>query len=119
MAPRHSRVRRAKKPVTTGRRTKYWSAGVTRRSNSLDLEGGVFSASSARKIAVSLKRSAERSRRRKSGAFQSAMSMLNFYINRAGRKLPADRLRKLNRAKTELPYLFGRSEPRRRSGDRS
>jgi hypothetical protein len=86
----------------------YWSQHVTKTSNALDLESGVFSKSSPRAIARSLKRSAEQSTRRKAGAYQSAMSMLNFYINRAGRNLPAAQLRILNRAKTELRRLFHR-----------
>jgi Protein of unknown function (DUF3175) len=98
---------------------RYWSSDVTRNSNALDLEHSVFTWRDPRRIARSLKSSAEASERRKASPYQSAMSMLNFYINRAGRKLPADRLRKLNRAKTELRHLFGRSEPRRRSRDRS
>jgi Protein of unknown function (DUF3175) len=115
MAPRRSQARRAKKPASSGRKAKYWSAEVTKRSNALDLESGVFSASSPRAIAASLKRSAEQSRRRKARPFQSAMSMLNFYINRAGRNLPAARLQKLNQAKGELRRLFGRPAPRRRA----
>jgi hypothetical protein len=85
-----------------------WSQRVTTTSNALDLEPGVFTARSPRSIAASLKRSAEQSRRRKGTAFQSAMSMLNFYINRAGKALPADRKRVLTAAKTELRRLFGR-----------
>jgi Protein of unknown function (DUF3175) len=68
----------------------------------------VFSQRSARAVAASLKRSAERSRRRKSSPYRSAMSMLNFYINRAGRKLPVGRRRTLERAKAELRSLFGK-----------
>ena len=95
------------------RRGKYWSAGVTRHSNAMDLDDKVFALRSPRQIALSLKRSAERSRRRKAGPFQSAMSMLNFYANRAGRNLPASRKKVLARAKVELRKLFGRDEPRR------
>lgn len=87
---------------------KYWSAEVMRRSDALDIEKGAFSFRDPKKIAESLKRSAERSRRRKAGPFQSAMSMLNFYINRGGKNLPASRKRVLNQAKTELRKLFGR-----------
>jgi hypothetical protein len=85
-----------------------WSAAVTRGSNALDLEPGVFTKPSAGAIARSLKRSAERSGRRKAAPFQSAMSMLTFYINRAGRNLPKARLAVLERAKTELRKAFGR-----------
>ena len=86
-----------------------WSANVTETSDALDLEEGIFKARSARRIAASLKLSAEHSRRRKAGSFQSAMSMLNFYINRAGKNLPASRKKVLEAAKTALRRLFGRS----------
>jgi hypothetical protein len=85
-----------------------WSQRVTTGSNALDLEAGVFTARSPKSIAASLKRSAEQSRRRKGTAFQSAMSMLNFYINRAGKTLPDARKRVLTSAKTELRRLYGR-----------
>ncbi len=85
-----------------------WSARVTRESNSLDLEAGVFRSSDPERIARSLKRSAERSTRRKSEPYRSAMSMLTFYINRAGRNLPASRRRVLERAKAELKHAFNR-----------
>ena len=83
-----------------------WSARVTRDSNALDLEQGVFRKRSAHDIALSLKRSAERSKRRKSAPLRSAMSMLSFYINRAGKDLSASRRRTLERAKDELRKLF-------------
>jgi hypothetical protein len=76
----------------------------------MDLRAGVFKLKSARAIADSLKKSSEASRRRKSSPFRSAMSMLNFEINRAGRNLSKDRLRVLNRAKGELRKAFGRPE---------
>lgn len=79
-----------------------------RTSNALDLEAGVFKQRSARAIAASLKRSALASRRRKAAPFRSAMSMLNFHINRSGRGLSAERRRTLERAKVELRRLFGR-----------
>jgi len=92
--------------------TPRWSQEVTERSDALDLDPGVFTWKDPRRIARSLKRSAERSRRRKSSPFRSAMSMLVFYVNRAGRGLaPADR-RRLDQAKDELRALYGR--PRRR-----
>ena len=84
-----------------------WSRRVTERSDALDLESGVFTRS-PRQIALSLKRSAERSKRRKSGPFRSAMSMLTFYENRAGRNLSAAKRRRLQRAKEELRRLYGR-----------
>jgi hypothetical protein len=85
-----------------------WSAAVTRNSDALDLERKVFAHDKPKDIAKSLKRSAERSKRRKSTPYQSAMSMLTFYINRAGKKLPKTRLRVLERAKGELRKAFGR-----------
>ena len=93
----------------TADKTRRWSQRVTSTSNALDLERSVFTKRSARAIAASLKRSAGRSRRRKGSAYQSAMSMLTFYINRAGRTLPASRRRTLNRAKEELRRQFGRA----------
>src|SRR5665213_3736171 len=87
---------------------KRWSGEVTRHSNALDLEDGVFKLDSPFAIASSLKHSAETSRRRKGTAYQSAVSMLNFYINRAGRNLPASRRRLLERARTALRKAFGR-----------
>ena len=86
-----------------------WSANVTETSDALDLEEGIFKARSARRIAASLKHSAEHSRRRKAGSFQSAMSMLNFYINRTGKNLPESRKKVLETAKIELRRLFGRT----------
>ena len=94
-----------RKPRTRSRR---WSAKVTRTSNALDLQKGVFSYQSPRRIARSLRRSAESSTRRKTDAFRSAMSMLNFYINRAGRNLPKERRDKLEAAKDELRALYGK-----------
>jgi hypothetical protein len=91
------------------KKKKYWSAGVGKRSNALDLEGGVFAKPTPRAIALSLKRSAETSLRRKARPFQSAMSMLNFYINRAGKNLPVRRKLVLERAKSELRRLFHRN----------
>jgi hypothetical protein len=98
----------AKKKATKKKTKKRWSASVTQRSNALDLESSVFKRASAKQIAASLKRSADRSKRRKGTPYQSAMSMLNFYINRAGRNLPAARKKVLNRAKDELRALYGR-----------
>jgi hypothetical protein len=87
---------------------KRWSQRVTQTSNALDLDHGVFSKSDARSIARSLKRSADRSKRRKSGPFRSAMSMLTFYINRAGKKLSNARRKRLEAAKEELRDLYGK-----------
>jgi len=85
-----------------------WSAQVLETSNALDLEEGIFKQRSARSIAASLARAALASRRRKAGPFQSAMSMLNYYINRAGRSLSPERRRTLERAKGELRRQFHR-----------
>ena len=82
---------------------------MTRESNALDLEQGVFKSRSPRKIAASLKRSAEHSRRRKSSPYRSDMSMLTFYINRAGRDLPAGQKRVLEKAKDELRDMFDKN----------
>ena len=90
------------------RQVNKWSQRVTERSNALDLEPGVFTFDDPRRIAESLKQSAERSRRRKTDPFRSAMSMLNFYINRAGRKLPQEQRQRLEQAKEELRVVFGR-----------
>ena len=81
---------------------------MAKESDALDLEGGVFSLTDPKRIAASLKRSAEQSRRRKAEPYRSALSMLVFYINRAGKKLPASRRRTLERAKSELRRQFGR-----------
>lgn len=87
---------------------KYWSGYVTKHSIALDLEEGVFTWDDPRRIASSLKQSAENSLRRKAPPFQSAMSMLNFYINRAGRNLKPERKKILEQAKVELQRLFNR-----------
>lgn len=84
-----------------------WSKRVTEKSNALDLDPGVFTLSDPRAIAHSLKRSAERSQRRKTTPYRSAMSMLTFYINRAGRQLTKAQRARLERAKDELRSLFG------------
>ena len=91
------------------RQDRYWTARVTRESNALDLEEGVFTWGDPRRIAESLKRSAEESTRRKADPFRSAMSMLVFYINRAGRKLDKRQKRVLEQAKEELRRLYGRT----------
>jgi hypothetical protein len=92
---------------------KRWSQKVTETSNALDLEPGVFSSNDPRRIARSLKRSADSSDRRKTSPFRSAMSMLNFYLNRAGKKLPREQREILQKAKEELRELYGkpRCEP--------
>lgn len=87
---------------------KRWSQRVTQESDALDLKRGVFKLRDPRKIAASLKRSAEHSSRRKTGAYRSALSMLTFYINRAGRTLPKTQRTRLERAKVELKRAFGK-----------
>jgi hypothetical protein len=99
-----------------GNNDRRWSRQVTETSNALDLEPGLFSWEDPRRIARSLRRSAEDSARRRSSPFRSAMSMLNFYINRAGRKLPERQRRVLEKAKEELRELYGRSRKGGRSG---
>ena len=122
MAARHKTATRktarktaTRKASTARRKTgarkaspKRWSQRVTRESDALDLKKGVFKLTSAKKIASSLKRSAEHSSRRKSGAYRSALSMLTFYINRAGKTLPKIRRDRLQRAKGELKRQFGK-----------
>ena len=90
-------------------KSRRWSARVTKRSSALDLQPKVFRSTNPRRIALSLKRSAQASKRRKGTPYQSAMSMLNFYINRAGKSLPQKQKRVLERAKDELREVFGRA----------
>jgi hypothetical protein len=92
----------------TSAKANRWSQRVTQQSDALDLKRGVFTLTDPKKIAASLKRSAEQSRRRKTGAYRSALSMLTFYINRAGKTLPKTQRDRLQRAKTELKHQFGR-----------
>jgi hypothetical protein len=100
-----SRQRKASPKQASPRR---WSQRVTKESDALDLKQGVFKLTDPKKIAASLKRSAERSSRRKTGAYRSALSMLSFYINRAGKTLPKTQRDRLQRAKTELRRQFHR-----------
>jgi Protein of unknown function (DUF3175) len=102
---------RTKKITKTVARSKSrrWSAEVTKHSDALDLKQDIFKGKDPHRIALSLKRSAERSKRRKGTAYQSAMSMLNFYINRAGKNLPQRQKQILERAKNELRKVFGRA----------
>lgn len=105
-----SRRRRpgASRRTTTASPRRRWSHDVTEHSDALTLESGVFTSRDPRRIAASLKRSAERSRRRKADPFRSALSMLTFYINRAGKNLPAARKKILMRAKDELRKQLGK-----------
>ncbi len=98
----------ARKSARGVKRVRRWSQRVTETSDALDLAAGVFTLRDPRKIAASLKRSAERSKRRKANPYRSALSMLTFYINRAGRNLPASRRKVLDRAKDELKAQFGK-----------
>ena len=122
MATRHKTATRktgrktaTRKASTARRKTgarkaspKRWSQRVTRESDALDLKKGVFKQTSAKKIASSLKRSAKHSSRRKTGAYRSALSMLTFYINRAGKTMPKTQHARLERAKLELKHQFGK-----------
>jgi hypothetical protein len=99
---------KAARRKTDGKKGGRWSARVTKQSDALDLEKSVFKSSDPHRIALSLKRSAERSKRRKTTPYQSAMSMLNFYINRGGKGLPQRQVKVLERAKGELRKVFGR-----------
>ena len=110
MAMTKSAKKRATKRSTKKATKKKWSGVVTKHSNALDLERDVFKKNDPKKIARSLKRSAERSDRKKSGPYRSAMSMLNFYINRAGKNLTAKEKQPLENAKTELRKIFHRKE---------
>ena len=108
---RRSKPKRVSKKTaarTRRRPTRRWSQRVTRESDALDLDRGVFTSHDPKRIAASLKRSAERSSRRKAGAYRSALSMLIFYINRAGRNLSKTQRDRLERAKTELKRQFGK-----------
>lgn len=89
-------------------KSERWSQKVTESSDALDLENGVFALEDPREIARSLKKSAEDSKRRKSDPYRSAMSMLTFYINRAGKQLTAEQKERLEAAKDELRDLFGK-----------
>jgi Protein of unknown function (DUF3175) len=100
-----TRKRKRKPKSWTGRR---WSQRATRESDALTLEAGVFTKRTPYQVALSLKRAADRSRRRKSDPYRSAMSMLSFYINRAGRSLSKSRRQKLEKAKVELRVLYGK-----------
>ena len=106
---RRSTARRKGAARRAPKSKRRWSGQVTRTSNALDLDSKVFTRGSAREVAASLKRSAERSKRRKASPYQSAMSMLNFYINRAGKTLPVRQRQVLERAKVELRKAFGRA----------
>jgi hypothetical protein len=96
--------------MPAAKKKEKWSAEVTEHSDALDLEEHIFEQKDPKKIAASLKRSAEKSERKKAEPFQSAMSMLTFYINRAGKNLPARQKKVLEEAKDELRAAFGREK---------
>jgi len=100
--------KRAPQKSAPGKKARKWSARVNQTSDALDLESRIFRSKDPKKIARSLKRSAENSRRRKGTPLQSAMSMLNFYINRAGKNLTAAQKQPLQKAKQELRALFNK-----------
>jgi hypothetical protein len=108
---RHARTagKKTAKPAPKRTAAKKWSGAVSRKSDALDLEQSIFKSGSAARIARSLKKSAESSRRRKAGPYQSAMSMLNFYVNRGGSNLSPARKRVLQQAKDELRKAFHRA----------
>jgi hypothetical protein len=106
--PRPKPRRKAGRPKVI-KASRYWSGRVTRESDALDLRRGVFKLGNPKEIAASLKRSAERSHRRKADPYRSALSMLVFYINRAGKNLSTARKRTLESAKAELKRLFGKA----------
>jgi hypothetical protein len=99
---------RRKAPAKRKASPKRWSQRVTQESDALDLKRGVFTLRDPKRIAASLKCSAEHSSRRKAGAYRSALSMLTFYVNRAGKTLPKTQRERLERAKVELKRQFGR-----------
>jgi hypothetical protein len=103
-----------KKRKATKCKARRWSGRVTRESDALDLKKGVFTLKDPRKIAASLKRSAEQSHRRKADPYRSALSILTFYINRAGKNLPASRKKTLNDAKDALKKLFHKDKPKKK-----
>ena len=106
---RKTKRQKSRRPRPAGRKSaRYWSGRVTKESDALDLDAGVFTLNDPKQIAASLKRSAEQSDRRKAEPYRSALSMLVFYINRAGKNLPAARRRTLEQAKIELRKQFGR-----------
>ncbi|WGQ10686.1 DUF3175 domain-containing protein [Pedobacter gandavensis] len=96
------------KPAKNAKSDEKWSAEVTQHSDALELEANIFESDDPKKIARSLKKSAEDSERKKSGPYRSAMSMLTFYINRAGKNLHEDQKKVLEKAKDELRSLFGK-----------
>jgi type II secretory pathway component PulC len=112
MVAKTSKSKKAAAKKTSSKKSaqKKWSASVTEHSNAMDLEKDVFKQKDPQKIAQSVKRSAEKSKRKKAGPFQSAMSMINFYENRGGKNISARQKNVLDQSKEELRKLFGREE---------
>jgi Protein of unknown function (DUF3175) len=106
-------AKRKRKPTKRATKSQYWSQNVTETSDALTLEEGVFKKPTPRAVALSLKRSADASHRRKSAPFRSAMSMLVFFINRAGKGLSKSEKEKLEKAKDELRALYGKNTGRK------
>ena len=99
-----------KKTATGKASPKKWSKSVTEHSNAMDLEKDIFKSEDPKKIAASVKKSAEKSKRKKAGPFQSAMSMINFYENRGGKNISSAQKKILDESKEELRKLYGREE---------
>jgi hypothetical protein len=114
MATKTKHTAARNKSARSKQQPRKWSGKVTQESDALDLESSVFKSGSATHIAASLKHSAEKSKRRKTTPFQSAMSMLNFYINRAGSNLSVTRKRTLERAKDKLREAFGKTPAKKK-----
>jgi Protein of unknown function (DUF3175) len=106
-SPTRSKAKRTK--TKSAKSSRRWSQRVTEESDALDLEQGVFAQKDPKRLAASLKRSAQRSKRRRSDPYRSAMSMLTFYVNRAGKTLPRGQKKILQQAKDELRRQFGRA----------
>lgn len=108
--PKKAAAKSSTKKAAKKSSPKKWSKKVTQTSDAMDLERDIFKSKDPKKIAESVKRSAEKSKRKKAGPFQSAMSMINFYENRAGDNLSAVQKKVLDKSKNELRKLFGREE---------
>jgi hypothetical protein len=109
-SPKKSSVRKSAPKKAKKAAPKRWSKKVTETSNAMDLEKDIFKSKEPKKIAKSVKHSAEKSKRKKAGPFQSAMSMINFYENRGGKNLSAAQKKVLDKSKNELRKLYGREE---------
>jgi hypothetical protein len=110
VSPKKSSVKKSAPKKAKKAAPKRWSKKVTETSNAMDLEKDIFKSKEPKKIAKSVKHSAEKSKRKKAGPFQSAMSMINFYENRAGKNLATTQKKVLDKSKNELRKLYGREE---------